>query len=761
MRKLIQRNSSIILSLLLCSSSALIGQGLKEKSRDWKKKILKPIEWNVAQYNVNWDSPSKNALGSMPLGNGDIGTNVWVEPNGDLILLVGKSDAFDEFNRLLKIGRIRIKTSPAIFTEGQSFSQQLNLADGAIEIKTATSKMRIWVDAHHPMLQVDVQSSVPISAKVMVENWRKAARDLGTTGNLKENRSLWGNWPDKGRVNADTILSSKKGQLAWCHHNEESQWKRNLELTGLSSEIAKSKDPIINRNFGAIIRGSGMTAISNTELQTQKPLSSFGIQIYTLTNQSKDIQQWLTAVEKVVDKIKLSSEVRYQQHQNWWHGFWNRSQMEVTASNDHNAFEVSKAYNLQRFVTACAGRGNLPIKFNGSLFTVEGPDPDYRAWGGGYWWQNTRLAYWPMLASGDYEMMLPLFEMYSKALPLRIAATKKYYGHEGAFFPETIYFWGNYMDNENYGIDRKGKPDGLTDNTYIRYYWQNGIEMVVMMLDYYDATQNKEFLTKTLLPFAEEIMKFYDQHWKRGTDGKILFDPAQSLETWHVAVNPIPEIVGLRFIGNRLLALTNNTKQKVQWLKTMNDLPAVAMITENSVTRLLPAEKFSNNSNSENPELYPVFPYRVYTCLSDDKTLAIGRNTWAKRQHPEDYGWQQNCIQAALLGLSDEAQKMVGERAKNTAKEYRFPGFFGPNYDWTPEQCHATNMMTALQFMIMQCEGDKIVLLPAWSKSWNVSFKLNAPKNTTVQGRVENGNLKDLKVFPESRLKDIIIRKCN
>lgn len=756
MKALLSKIIGTTLGLLIGLTSIVMGQALRSGQNSAVNKVI----WNVSQYDVTWDSPSKNALGSMPLGNGDMGINAWVEINGDLMLLLGKSDSFDEFNRLLKIGRIRLKTNPSIFTEGKPFSQRLNIADGTIEIKTSTATLRIWVDANNPLVQIDCKSNIPIEAKVSIENWRKVSRELTGTGNLKELFSMWGNWPDKMRVNADTILPSKVGQLAWCHHNVESQWKRNLELTGLGSEIAKGKDPVLNRTFGAIVKGTNMKVVSTTELQTQKPSRSFTVQIYTLTNQSESIQNWLKAIENIANKVKLSSELRYVKHKNWWHKFWNRSQMEVTSVNvnDESAFVVSRAYNLQRFVTACAGRGNLPIKFNGSLFTVDGIDPDYRSWGGGYWWQNTRLAYWPMLACGDYDMMLPVFDMYMKALPLRKAATKNYYGHEGAFFPETIYFWGNYMDSENYGIDRKGKPDGLTDNTYIRYYWQSGIEMVTMMLDYYDATKNKSFLSKTLLPFATEIMKFYDQHWKRGTDGKILFDPSQSLETWHVAVNPTPEIVGIRYIGNRLLPLTNDISQKAQWQKTMNDLPTVPMKTENGVTWLLPAEKFSNKANIENPELYAVFPYRVYTDLSDKSTLEIGRNTWKKRLYPEDQGWQQNCIQAALLGLSDEAQKMVVERAKKTAKNYRFPGFFGPNYDWTPEQCHATNMMTALQFMIMQCEGDKIVLMPAWSKNWNVNFKLNAPKNTTVEGRIENGKIKDLKVFPQSRRKDIIIK---
>ena len=36
-------------------------------------------------YNVVWDSPSDDQHGSMPIGNGDLAANVWVEPNGDLV----------------------------------------------------------------------------------------------------------------------------------------------------------------------------------------------------------------------------------------------------------------------------------------------------------------------------------------------------------------------------------------------------------------------------------------------------------------------------------------------------------------------------------------------------------------------------------------------------------------------------------------------------------------------------------------------------
>ena len=59
--------------------------------------------------------------------------------------------------------------------------------------------------------------------------------------------------------------------------------------------------------------------------------------------------------------------------------------------------------------------------------------------------------------------------------------------------------------------------------------------------------------------------------------------------------------------------------------------------------------------------------------------------------------------------------------------------------------------------MLMQHEGRKIYLLPAWPKAWDCSFKLHAPYGTTVEGRVENGALASLSVKPESRRADVIV----
>jgi len=61
--------------------------------------------------------------------------------------------------------------------------------------------------------------------------------------------------------------------------------------------------------------------------------------------------------------------------------------------------------------------------------------------------------------------------------------------------------------------------------------------------------------------------------------------------------------------------------------------------------------------------------------------------------------------------------------------------------------------------MLIQNEGKKILLLPAWPKDWNCTFKLHSPYKTTVSGRVEGGKIQDLVVDPDSRKSDVIVRQ--
>ncbi len=111
-----------------------------------------------------------------------------------------------------------------------------------------------------------------------------------------------------------------------------------------------------------------------------------------------------------------------------------------------------------------------------------------------------------------------------------------------------------------------------------------------------------------------------------------------------------------------------------------------------------------------------------------------------------DRAWGQDGTQAAVLGLTDEAQKVVVSELTAYGRQ-RFRWF------WDPE-CGGSGMIT-LQLMLMQCDGNRIQLLPAWPKDWVADFKLHAPGQTTVEGHVEDGKISKLKVLPGSRARDV------
>ena len=431
--------------------------------------------------------------------------------------------------------------------------------------------------------------------------------------------------------------------------------------------------------------------------------------------------------------------------------------------------KISQTYQLCRFMNACAGRSEQPIKFNGSLFSVGTPEnPDYRRWGGpGFWFQNERLVYWPMLAAGDLDLMEPWFRMYREALPFATARVKKYFDHAGALFGETIYFWGAEASSHYEWMPFESRTTPLPLCSYLTYYFSNNLESIAMMFDYYEQSGDLEFLKATLIPHALEVMRFFDLHYTRDTAGKLSMYPAQALETYQKDVtNALPEIAGLRYTLPRLLALPEGTvsvEELSRWKRLLTEVPAIPLGEVNGARVILPAERYrKSTSNVENPELYAVFPYRIFGLNKPD--LEIARATFANRIFMMPYCWHQDDVQAALLGLSDEAARMVAGRAspsfygtEQPNEGSRFPAFFKPNHDWVPDVDHGGNLQLALQYMLVQNEGKKIHLFPAWPKDWNVKFKLHCPFQTTVEGSLQNGKLENLIVTPASRQADVVL----
>jgi len=733
------------------------------------------------EYNIVWNSPSKDHNGSMPTGNGNIGLNVWVEENGDICFYIGKTDSWGDNGRLLKVGKVRVKCAPAIVFPGSEFKQELDLKTGMILISTSGMyegkpvefELQVYVDANHPVVHITNESSIPVKMSATIELWRNEPYSLPSlsVSDLMEDRSNPGNLHEPVIVEPDVILKGARDYIGWYHYNKKSVgFDLVNKIQGLTEFI--NEDPILHRAFGAIITGTGSNRISDITLETS-PAKSGRLNVYILTRHPSSPKDWLNAIEFLMAQTKaIPFEERRQAHIEWWSDFWNRSWINATmadslnATEEDEAFIVSRAYTLQRFIDACAGRGRYPIKFNGSIFTVPYPDKpgdaDYRRWGPGYWWQNTRLPYLSMCAAGDYDLMQSFFNMYSgEIFSISKARTRKYFGIDGTYFPECMNFWGCVFSSTYGWIPYDKRDDPLQESGYHKWEWVAGPELVFMMLDYYDYTLDTVFLQEKIIPVANQVMRFFDNYYKTDQSGKLVMHPAQAAETWWDSTNPMPELAGLYSITRRLTALPANLTHEQDrqfWKIFENRLPDIPLRDTPSGKALAPAERFENKRNVENPELYAVFPFRLFGVGNPNIDWAV--NALEHRWDKGDFGWRQDDIFMAYLGLTDDAKNNLVGRAGSYDKNSRFPAFWGPNYDWTPDQDHGGVLMKAFQSMIMQADpySKKIYLFPAWPQEWNVDFKLHAPYNTVIKGQVRNGAIINLKVTPESRRKDIIIK---
>jgi Domain of unknown function (DUF5703)/Concanavalin A-like lectin/glucanases superfamily/Glycosyl hydrolase family 95 catalytic domain len=863
-----------------------------------------PLTNGIDACDVVWDSPGTNAAGSMPIGNGEVGLNVWAEPDGDLVFYVARTDAWSECCRLLKLGRVRIRLLPNPFGNGQPFRQELKLRDGQIVIHGGDVMLRVFVDADAPVVYVEGRSRTPHQITATWETWRNEKHVL--TG--EELTSSWTmrDAPADIKVweSADVVTNSPANTVLAWHRNAYSVVPLTLKHQGLESVAGLVNDPLRDRTFGARMSGQGFVSAGVNTLKSARPLTEFNLSIATHTAQTRTLVEW---EKQIAQPVKAETAAR--RTAAWWNNFWSRSwifvregaasclpsssralqlgvdsnggsrfqgeitnamalnrvlsadeiaalarekpgcqtpnltdvslntgftvaawikpapgeagrifdkitaggsdgflfdtypglslrlivgAMKLTASDCLKAGEwqhvaatvsasggmriylngnllkvesgeepgrsrITQAYVLQRWITACGGRGHYPIKFNGSIFTVDpkfagGPDfnADWRRWGDCYWWQNMRFPCFSLMADGDFDEAHPLFRVYEDALPLCEARAKLYYGAEGAYFPETMTIFGTYA-NSDYGWNRQGHPPGEILSPWWRYAWQQGLELTALMLDYYEYTGDKTFLNHELIPMANAVLRYYDTRFKRDNAGKLVISPTQAVETYrHGVVNDTPSVAGLTDVCQRLLRLPASKADHAFWQRMKDATPSLP-IKDGCIQ---PAEKFDpQRGNVENPELYALWPFHLYGVGLPDPAIAV--ETFRHRLEKASVGWQYDGQCAAIAGLADEAGRILLRKVGSSNSNFRFPAMWGPNYDWLPDQDHGSNIMLTLQNMILQSDGDKLYLLPAWPKDWDVSFKLYAPKNTVVEGSYHHGKLVALRVTPESRRPDL------
>lgn len=744
------------------------------------------------RYNVVWTSQSRNSSESMPCGGGDIGLNVWVE-NGDVLFYVSRSGAFDENNALLKLGRVRVRLSPNPFL-GETFRQELILRDGYVSIKGSkeglSAETKIWVDVFQPAVHVEIKTSRPTIAEAFYESWRYEDRQVEGRAN-NANSYKWA--PEKA---PGCKVVTRKDEIAF-HGNGVLFYHRNAGFTvfdvavkqqGLEPVKERMFNPLKNLTFGGLMTGERMKPAGTAEgvyadasfkgwkLQSSSPSRSHTVRIFLHIDQAPRIEDWTTGLEEIVLASQRQKNA-FSKTVEWWRNYWERSFIIINRGAGENCPEwrVGRNYQLFRYMLGCNAYGSYPTKFNGGLFTYDPRfvdstmrfTPDHRNWGGGtHTAQNQRLVYFPMIKSGDFDMMRPQFDFYMRALKNAELRSEIYWGHRGACFTEQLENFG-LPNPAEYGWDRPDWYDkGMQYNAWLEYQWDTVLEFCLMILE------NERYAGVDIsgyMPLIESALTFFDEHYqylakRRGRrvfdeNGHLVLYPGSACETYKMAYNATPTVAALRVILERILELPEKyatPEKKEEWKTMLSRIPPISFRECEGRVAIAPARLWERINNQETPQLYPVFPWGMYGVGKPGLDTAI--NTY--RFDPDavrfrsHVGWKQDNIFAARLGLTDEAARLTLLKLDDSGR--RFPVFWGPGFDWTPDHNWGGSGMIGLQEMLLQTDGDKIYVFPAWPKDWDVHFRLHAPNNTVVEGMMKNGKVEKLTATPASRETDIV-----
>ena len=748
---------------------------------------------DMTQYNEVWTSPSKNSGESMPCGGGDIGLNVWVE-NGDLLFYLSRSGAFDEINLFPKLGRVRVRLTPNPFSDESFFRQELKLKEGYVEISGKDCKIDVWVDVFRPVVHVETNSKQPVQAEVFYENWRIADRKWENPLEVRASRG-YENAPEQYEaiVRKDSI-DYEGDNIVWFHRNRDEATVFDLTVAQQKLETIKDLlyNPLKGLTFGGMMTGKNMkkTSVSSGAyadipyrawgIKSIKASTKHQVKVFLHIDNTSGNDEWRAGLKNMIDEEKKTEKQARKNTVQWWEQFWNRSYIAINQSNPASSskpWQVGRNYQVFRYQLGCNAYGKYPTKFNGGLFTYDpvyvdksyaNITPDHRNWGGGtFTAQNQRLLYWPMLKSGDFDMMVPQFEFYRNILKTGELRTWHYFKHKGACWGEQLEQFGLTCAGD-YGWDRHpGYTDGLDGNQWLEHEWDTPLEFCLMILDVHQFTGQD---ISKYIPLIESCLTFFFEHYQKegyrnsviplDEKGKLIIYPGSGLETYKVTYNSSSTIAALQTVVNRFLELPEkylNSEQRSLWERYFDMIPPIPFRTMEGYKTIAPAVVWSRISNVEIPQLYPVYPYGIYGVGKPDLDVAI--NTWKYGVDNSDQkshiSWHQDAIFCARMGLTDEAAAITIKKMEDSGR--RFPTWWGPGHDWVPDHNWGGSGMIGLQEMLMQTDHNTIHMFPAWPKDWDVSFKLHAPYNTIIEGELKDGKIISLQTFPKHREKDIIL----
>ncbi len=376
---------------------------------------------------------------------------------------------------------------------------------------------------------------------------------------------------------------------------------------------------------------------------------------------------------------------------------------------------------------------------------------------------NTEMNYFPTMEMALPEMKKPLIELVKKIADTGEKTADKCYHARGFCAHHNVDIWG-------LSTPVQGKSQWS-------FWYMSGAWFCHDLYEYYEYTLDKDYLSKTAYPIMEKAALFLLDMLIIDKDGYYIICPSTSPENkffWHGRQVDVSET------STMTMSITRELFRNV--LKASEVLGIKDNVTEEiraKIDKLLPYKfnstgdlmEFYDEVKYPEPEhrhvshLYGLFPSNL---IDYDKTPELCEAVKKSLEFRGDDGtgwsiaWKANLY--AKLRDGNHAKKLLTLQLKPIGNRYvkglnsgkTYPNFFN---SCPPFQIDGNfGAASAVEEMLMQSDGEKIILLPALPDDWTSGYVkgLAARGNVTVDitwkdkkltGYKINGDLRDIKII--------------
>jgi hypothetical protein len=386
----------------------------------------------ISRGDLVYEKPVARSEEGMPIGNGRMGSLVWTMPQ-QLRFQINRADVypnncasnafFERHNDYCGgCAYLDIDFTPDAPFPETGFPQRLSIYDGVLAIEARGLTVRIFVWPDRDVIAVSIEDRRPAPAPVRV-----SLRML-----RYETKYFGGQLENFARNHIVTVQRA--------NHTAASQLIAEGSRIALTQEFREGSYCCKSAVAVAIAGRSAAPRILN---ETDVALEASGVGAYTIIiSSSAAMQAEEDALVAAFTNLDVAANrgvaAIAQASQDWWHSFWSRAFVHLTSA-DGDADFVERHYHYFLYLMASTSRGKFPPKFNGLLWNTGG---DLRTWGAQHWFANLSCYYEAVPATNRYELMDPVFDMYSGMFEACSTAARQQWGSQGMFIPETTYFDG-------------------------------------------------------------------------------------------------------------------------------------------------------------------------------------------------------------------------------------------------------------------------------------------------------------------------------